>query len=86
MLKENKGVTLVALIITIIVLLILAGVVISMTLGNEGIIKKSQNAVDKYEHAAGQEQNTMDDFENKLDSLIYKVNQPTPTKAPTPTV
>lgn len=46
--KQEKGITLVALIITIIVLLILAGVVIAMTIGDEGIINKSQHAVEEY--------------------------------------
>ena len=38
---NNKGITLIALIITIIVLLILAGVTISMVLGTDGIIAKA---------------------------------------------
>ena len=45
--RQSKGITLVALIITIIVLLILATVSIRLVM-NEGIIDKSKNAVDKY--------------------------------------
>lgn len=44
MLKENKGVTLVALVITIIVLLILAGVTLSMVMGDSGIFSKANDA------------------------------------------
>lgn len=44
MLKENKGVTLVALVITIIVLLILAGVTLSMVMGDNGIFGKANDA------------------------------------------
>ena len=44
MLKENKGVTLVALVITIIVLLILAGVTLSMVMGDSGIFTKANKA------------------------------------------
>ncbi len=40
--KENKGITLVALIITVIVLLILAGVTISLVIGDNGIITRSK--------------------------------------------
>lgn len=47
MLKENKGVTLVALVITIIVLLILAGVTLSMVIGNNGIFTKANDASNK---------------------------------------
>lgn len=44
--KNNKGVTLIALVVTIIVLLILAAVTISMLRGENGIIKQAQNAND----------------------------------------
>ena len=42
--KEMKGITLVALVVTIVVLLILAGVSINMVLGNNGIINKAKKA------------------------------------------
>ena len=45
---KEKGITLVALVITIIVLLILSGVIIS-TLVNGGILKKSQQATNEYQ-------------------------------------
>ncbi len=54
-LKNNKGITLVALIITIIVLLILAMVSIALVM-NSGIITKSKTAVDKYSQEEIQEQ------------------------------
>lgn len=44
MLKENKGVTLVALVITIIVLLILAGVTLSMVVGNNGLFQRAKDS------------------------------------------
>ena len=44
MLKKQNGITLIALVITIIVMLILAGVVISMVVGDNGIITKSKQA------------------------------------------
>ena len=53
--KSNKGITLVALIITIIVLLILAIVSIRLVM-NGGIIDKSKNAVDKYSNEEIMEQ------------------------------
>ncbi len=45
MLKEQKGITLVALVVTIIVLLILAGVSISLVLGNNGVITRASGSV-----------------------------------------
>ena len=40
--KSNGGITLVALVVTIIVLIILAGVSISLVLGNNGIVTKAK--------------------------------------------
>ena len=42
--KENKGVTLIALAVTIIVMLILAGVTISILTGNSGITSNASQA------------------------------------------
>ncbi len=42
--KSNKGITLVALVITIIVLLILAGVSISLVVGDNGVLTQAKNA------------------------------------------
>ena len=39
--KSNKGITLIPLIITTIVLLILVGIVLALVMGDNGIIKKS---------------------------------------------
>lgn len=50
-LKNQKGITLVALVVTIIVLLILAGVSLSLVAGSDGILGKATNAVDKHQIA-----------------------------------
>ncbi len=42
--KNNKGITLIALVVTIIVLLILAGVSIAMLTGDNGILGRGQQA------------------------------------------
>ena len=44
--KENKGITLIALVITIIVLLILAGVAIAMLSGDNGILNKASQSAE----------------------------------------
>ena len=73
-----KGITLVALVVTIIVLLILAGVAINLTIGTNGIFTRAQNAVDKYETASKDEQEELDKAANFLDEYINKgkVNNP----------
>ena len=42
--KQNKAITLIALIITIIILLILAGISIASLTGENGILKKASSA------------------------------------------
>ena len=61
--KRNKGITLIALVITIIVLLILAGVAISMLSGENGILKKAAEAKTKTEEGQKQEATTLNDME-----------------------
>ena len=54
--KEMKGITLVALVITIVVLLILAGVSINTVLGDDGIIKKAKEAAAATKQASAEEE------------------------------
>ena len=53
--KINKGITLIALVITIIVLLILAGVSISLVLGENGVLNKAKDSVKKNRFASAKE-------------------------------
>lgn len=70
---KNKGITLVSLIITIIVLLILAGVVISGIVFSNGIIGKAKNVAERYNESAGKEANTINSIlglENEIKTNI----------------
>ena len=53
---KEKGITLIALVITIIVLLILAGVALSALTGDSGILINAENAKDKTNYANAKEQ------------------------------
>ncbi len=53
--KKEKGITLIALVVTIIVLLILAGVSIAMLTGSNGILTQANNAKQVTEKSAEQE-------------------------------
>ena len=53
--RKERGITLIALVITIILLLILAGVSIAMLTGDNGILTQAQNAKDKTEQASATE-------------------------------
>ena len=63
---KNRGITLIALIITIIIMLILAGIVLSLTIGENGIIKKAQIAGQNYIDAAQYEENMLQQGEYYL--------------------
>ena len=54
--KKQKGITLIALVITIIVLLILAGVSISLIVGNNGILNQASTSVVKTREAEAKEE------------------------------
>ena len=53
---KNKGITLIALVVTIVVLLILAGITISLVFSENGIISKSKNAKEQTEISKVREQ------------------------------
>ncbi len=65
--KKEKGITLIALVITIIVLLILAGVTIAALTGDNGILAKAQQAINEYNKGSSDEQiklSTMEQWMN----------------------
>ena len=55
-LKEQNGITLIALVITIIVLLILAGVTIATLTGDNGILTQAKNAKESSKEAESEEE------------------------------
>ena len=67
--KTNKGITLIALVITIIVLLILAGVSIAMLTGENGILTQAQNAKNKTEEAKAKEKQDLEDQNALIENL-----------------
>ena len=78
--KNSKGITLVALVITIIILLILAGISIS-ALTNTGIFQKAKDAKQKSEDAALDQNTKLDEYENELDKYLPKQNENSLAKA-----
>ena len=69
--KENKGITLIALVITIIVLLILAGISIAMLTGENGILTQAQRAKEATEIAAAEEAAQLEQLENEMTGNSY---------------
>ena len=74
--KQQKGITLVALVITIIILLILAGISIASLQGS-GLFSKTKEAENASENAQVLENTRMTVYENEMDNYITETK---PTK------
>ena len=68
--KNNKGITLVALVVTIVVLLILAGVSINLVLGDNGIVKKAQDAKTKSAEASENDLKGMNSLVSEMEGAL----------------
>lgn len=66
---KNKGITLVALVITIVILLIFAGISIS-TLTNTEIFQKAKNAKQKTKDTELEQRTKLNEYENEIDKYI----------------
>mgnify|MGYP005979698039 CR=1 FL=1 len=68
--KNNKGITLVALVVTIVVLLILATVSINLVLGDNGIVKKAQDAKTKSAEASENDLKGMNSLVSEMEGAL----------------
>ncbi len=68
--KYNKGITLVALVVTIVVLLILAGVTIMYVMGDNSIFKQAQKAKNETEDAMKNEQEYLNNLDNTINEYF----------------
>ena len=64
MFKREKGITLIALVVTIIILLILAGVTLSLALTQNGIFDQARKAADSYDSEQHKDANTINEIAN----------------------
>ena len=72
--NESKGITLIALVIIIIILLILAGITIGALAGDNGLIKRAQDAKNNTLDVQNLENATFGDLENLIDSSTGTAN------------
>ena len=75
--KYEGGITLVALVVTIVILLILAGVSLNLVIGNEGILTRSKEAADKYGKQAENEQQGLNDVDDWMDEQFGGIQKVT---------
>lgn len=67
---NEKGITLIALIVTIVVLLILAGVGINAVLGENGLINKAQDAQNKMNNAIEKDKEAINNLSQELENIV----------------
>ena len=65
--RNTKGITLIALVVTVIVLIILAGVSISLVLGENGIVNKAKKAKENTELAKTEEETMLNDLAKQIE-------------------
>ncbi len=68
--KEQKGITLIALVVTIVVLLILAGVTITFVLGEGGILDMAKEAADRTNKAIANEQEDVANLVGEISDIL----------------
>ena len=77
--SKQTGITLIALVVTIVVLLILGGVTINALFGDTGIINRAKDAQNKMDQAAENDLNALNELNEWLDG---KINGTTGGKKP----
>ena len=75
-LQKEKGITLVALVVTIVVLLILAGVSINLVLGENGLITQAKEAREQTKTAEANEKSQMDSASDFISEVVNDTELP----------
>ena len=70
--RSDRAITLIALIVTIIVLLILAGVTINLAVNNQGIFNKAKTATRAFKSASENEQTGLDEADKEIAKYMPK--------------
>ncbi len=79
LMKKDVGITLVALVVTIVILLILAGVSINLVLGNNGIIDKAKKAKNNTAQTTASEEQGMSEISNRINEITEDNNKGNPS-------
>ena len=68
--KEKRGITLIALAVTIVIILILAGVTIDAVFSDDGIINKAKEAANAMNNAVANDQTSLNELFNELNDVM----------------
>ena len=73
--RTQKGITLIALVVTIVVLLILAGVSLNAIFSENGLINRAKDAQNKMNQATQNDSNSINDLDKLISSLTNKTTE-----------
>lgn len=73
--KNTKGITLISLVITIIILIILAGIAINLTVGENGLVSKAKQAKENYKVAELKETLQLKVLESQTNDNLFDYNE-----------
>ncbi len=82
--RKERGITLIALVVTIVVLLILAGITITMVLGEDGIIAQAKLAAEKTRDAEEQQEKDFENLVGDLENILSAETEENMTPSPSP--
>ena len=74
--EMQAGITLVALVITVVIMLILAGVAIAVVVDGDGLFSKTREATEVYENATENEEDMVQSMMNEIDRYIENPSNP----------
>jgi len=70
--KLEKGITLITLVITIIIMLILAAIVLNLSLGDNGLLKKAKDITEKWSLIDKNEKEDLAKLGNAINNSMNK--------------
>ena len=76
--ENERGITLLALIITVVIMIILAAVTINVTLGDGGLVQQARLAAERTQSAAEKEQAEIDSLQQELANILAEDGEITP--------
>lgn len=69
-LREEKGITLLALVITIVIIIILAGVTINLAIDNSGLVQQSRYAAELTANSIAYEEESMNELMKGFSNIV----------------
>ena len=82
--KEKRGITLIALAVTIVVLLILAAITITFILGEDGVINKAKEASNAMNNAVINDQSSLNNISDTINGMVNRAGESGDSNIETP--